>query len=231
MKHTVRKAFLAVSLLSAALMPIKAEDLSPDKEWHVTFNGKALTDDFSDAKFKDVIAGMQPGDEVTFTVNILNQYDKEIAWWMSNNVTKSFEESSIASGGAYSYRLTYKPSQEDLITIYDSDIVGGEDDPDETIGLHEATTALKDFKFLEKIKPNQGGTVKIYVKLDGETQGNRYQDTAADLDLRFAVELPTSVPKTGDDRDNSLYYALIGVSGLAILLILFLRHRDGKEAE
>lgn len=229
MKHTLYKVFLAVTMLFMFMTPARADDLSPDTDWQVTFNGKALTDNFTKQEFVDVIRGMQPGDTATFQVHILNKYKTDIDWWYANNITKTFEENSIASDGAYSYRLTYQPTGGDLDVIYDSDIVGGEDDKTkETLGLHEATTAMKDFKFLDTLKANGTGVVTITVKLDGETQGNRYQDTIADLELRFAVELPDETVKTGD-TSNSIYYVLAGVSGLVILLVLFLKTRNEKK--
>ena len=38
------------------------------------------------------------------------------------------------------------------------------------------------------------GIITLEVALDGETQGNSYQDTLADLQMNFAVELRDDLP-------------------------------------
>ncbi len=232
MKHVMSKAILAAVLMTASVTSVKAEDLSPDTDWTVTFDGKRLNDNFTEADFQDIIKGMQPGDTVTFEVDVRNQFDKEIKWWMKNDVLKSFEDSSIASGGAYTYRLAYTNAAGTENVIYYSDIVGGEDYKDnaELEGLHEATTALKEYFFLDSFKPNQTGKITIFVKLDGETQGNSYQDTVARLMLQFAVEL-NGIPKTGDEPMNPIWYWLSGGCGALILVLLYIRRKYGKEAE
>lgn len=77
--------------------------------------------------------------------------------------------------------------------------------------------------------------------LDGETQGNAYQDTLADLRMQFAVEVrpepvtvteegPPATPqpgspgrtglvRTGDDTNLIPYVIAMGVSGLLFLLL------------
>ena len=63
-------------------------------------------------------------------------------------------------------------------------------------GLHQATHALKDFFFLDELEPNAQGTVLLSVTLEGETQGNQYQDTLAKLQMNFAVEPVNASGKT-----------------------------------
>ena len=66
--------------------------------------------------------------------------------------------------------------------------------------------------------------------LDGETQGNAYQDTRARLQMNFAVELDDgssnkkkkrrgTVAKTGDDTNWNLYYILAAVGGAGMLAL------------
>ena len=82
-------------------------------------------------------------------------------------------------------------------TLFDSDTVGGENGTtvEETLeGLHGATSALKDFFYLDTVNNGEGGIITLEVALDGETQGNSYQDTLADLQMNFAVELRDDLP-------------------------------------
>ena len=84
--------------------------------------------------------------------------------------------------------------------MFDSDTVGGEyDSVDDMLthmgeGLHSATNALKDYFYLDTIHNGEGGYITLEVALDGETQGNDYQDTLADLQMNFAVELRDDLP-------------------------------------
>ena len=89
------------------------------------------------------------------------------------------------------------------------------------VGLHEATGALQNYFYLDSLKTGQSGTITLYVALDGETQGNSYQDTLADLQMNFAVEKVGNrkVVKTGDEtRLLPLYVAMLG-SGVPLLVM------------
>lgn len=212
--------------------PVFAEDLSPKgTNWHVTYTAKKkMVSNFDGEDFNDILRNLQPGDELTATVNIKNSNKKKTDWYMSNEVLKSLEDQSqTAEGGAYSYKLVYTNSNGKDKVLYDSDTVGGEDEnvPEELEGLNEATDNLDDYFFLDTLNSGKGGKVTLHVALDGETQGNDYQDTLAQIRMNFAVE--ENVPgnnkkkkkkgntaKTGDENNMMLYFALAGISGLAL---------------
>ena len=96
-------------------------------------------------------------------------------------------------------------------------------------GLKEATANLEDYFYIDTLDINQTGTVRLTVSLDGETQGNDYQDTFAKLQMRFAVEVPqtgtntttnrTTVVKTGDDYNINPFYIAMLISGLPFLYL------------
>lgn len=71
------------------------------------------------------------------------------------------------------------------VVLFDSETVGG----DGGAGLYEATDGLDEFFKLCTMAPGGSGYVTLYVKLDGETQGNGYQNTLARLRLNFAVNI------------------------------------------
>ena len=98
--------------------------------------------------------------------------------------------------------------------------------------LGEATGALENYFYLDTLKKGKGGQVTLKVALDGETQGNAYQDTRAQVQMNFAVELEEdgtttkkkrrvirrgTVAKTGDDTNWNLYFILAAISGAAML--------------
>ena len=209
MKKWLISAAAVTTGLCVLSWPVHADDYHPQpadgSEWNVTFNeaGTTLVSNFTTDSVQDVVNEMQPGDDVYFEINLVNSYKTPVDWYLKNEVTDTFEAIEQASGGAYSYTLTYtSPSGADQ-TLYTSDTVGGELDesavkPDEE-GLEEATNALKDeWLYLDRIATNGKAQVVIHVGLDGETQINGYQDTAGALNAQFAVEIPETEPGKPD---------------------------------
>lgn len=193
MKNKIALFLCSICLASMISFPVYADQLSGGSDWHVEFSaGKEMVSNFSSDNFDDVLDYMQPGDSASFQVTITNSYDSSTDWYMANEVIQSLEDASLtAAGGAYSYILTYTNYAGDVTTLYNSDVVGGENYLENLEGLHEATNALSDFFYLDSLKKGEKGCVNLYVMLDGETQGNDYQDTLAQLQMNFAVELPT----------------------------------------
>ena len=238
-------AALALAFPGAAFAD-SSEDQSGGTNYWVTFtaDGK-MTDDFKANQWDDVIAHMQPGDTVTFTVNLKHEHATTCDWYMSNEVIKSLEEGA-AKGSAYSYLLTFtSPNSNNTRELYNSTTVGGDTKDNDREGLREATSGLEDFFFLDSLKKNQVAQVKLVVGLDGETEGNAYFDTLAQLKMKFAVELPTkdssstkpspsnsrTTVQTGDDTNLFPFYVIMAVSGALLLaLALFLTMRRRKQA-
>ncbi len=81
----------------------------------------------------------------------------------------------------------YDPSGAEVV-LYDSETVGGEGTSYVGKGLEQATDSLDDFFYLDRLDAGKAGSVHLKVILDGETQGNGYQDTLARLQMNFAVE-------------------------------------------
>ncbi|MBE6009160.1 MAG: LPXTG cell wall anchor domain-containing protein [Lachnospiraceae bacterium] len=238
-KNTILGLVVA-SVLSTAV-PAMAMSYTGDPDWSVSFSqDEKMVSNFTTGQIYDVMDQMQPGDNAKIELTVRNDNDASTDWYMKNDVIESLEESvSVASGGAYSYRLTY--NGEDL---YNSDDVGGDGTSKAGIGLHQATNSLKDYFYLDTLKKGETGKVTLEVALEGETQGNDYQDTLAKVDMSFAVELtPTGgnttkhntinrskVVKTGDT--NMAPYAIAGGIAGAILLVLAVAsaRRRRKEA-
>ena len=44
---------------------------------------------------------------------------------------------------------------------------------------------MEDYFYLDRLDKNETGTVELEVGLEGETQGNAYQNTLAKLQLNF----------------------------------------------
>ena len=241
MKRFYKICSLILAFILLAPIPVKAADTDfsgNSTKWKVRFtNDKKMVSTFDSDSFDDVINRMQPGDSVIFTVDLKNNNKESTLWYMSNEVLKSLEDANnTASSGAYEYILTYINSSGKAKEIYNSNTVGGEDEDgtieDSLKGLNEATNNLEDYFYLDTFKKGQGGKVTLQVALDGETQGNGYQDTRAELQMNFAVELDNqankknkknnkrgTVAKTGDDTNLNLYFILAAIAGAGMLAI------------
>lgn len=208
MKKWLISAVAITAGLCVLSRPVLAEEYYPapegDDNWYVTFNGgNELVSNFTNDSIQASLREMQPGDTATFEIYLDNKYKTPVDWYMRNDVRESFESTDVASGGAYTYILTYEPSEGADQVLYDSDTVGGEGSGADTggVGLIEATNALneEEYLYLERINTGRSAKMKLFVKLDGETQINSYQDMAADLIFKFAVEIPETKPGEPDE--------------------------------
>lgn len=253
MRRLIRCLVLAALLLGLA--PIAAiaegEHHSGGSGWEVTFTSdKQMKSTFDDKDLADSISGVLPGDDLTLKVALKNEHAKATDWYMSNEVARAFEEDAGASGGAYTYRLTYTDASGKSTVIYDSDTVGGDVADGGRVGMAEATEAMEGYFYLGQIAPGKGGSVELYVLLDGETQGNAYMDALARLRMNFAVDVVEAEPKqerktvyrttpstgsvnTGDGTDVRPLFWAMAASGvvLAVLAADGVRRRAAERGD
>ncbi len=182
-----------------------------------------------------VIEALEPGDSAEYHVHIRNLYKKTTHWYMTNEVINSLELSSSTSGGAYSYKLTYTGPGGTTTTLYDSSsgtgthFVGGDVQDNGRVGMEEATESLEEYLFVDTLNTGETGTVTLYVSLEGETQGNSYQNTNANIQMDFAVEIHNGkVVKTGDTHNALPYYIGMAVAGLLLLYLVLDAYTDRK---
>ena len=208
MKRIWMALLLILCLTFGMTQSVSAETFYGNSDWRVTFTGeKKMESNFRTADLNEAVGGLQPGDNIIFTMNLSNANETATDWYMTNEVLYSLEDRSAngqTKGGAYTYRLSYQSSQggEENV-LFDSDTVGGENVSAAGEGLKEATSSLKEYFYLDTLSQSQSGVITLEVALDGETQGNDYQDTLADLQMEFAVELretPENPP--GDNPGN-----------------------------
>ena len=244
---------LAAALVLAPATPAMAESFQGKNDWKVTFTtGQKLESNFTNKEWADDIKGdsngLQPGDDVTFTVTATQDWDGEADWYLANEIIKTLEDgaaNAAAAGSKYEYKLSWEGPKASRV-IYDSAQVGGTD----SAHLKEATNGMKDFFYLDTMKKGQSGKVSINVKFDGETEGNAYFDTIAQLRLKFGVdpvpvtppgkttpppETPPSTPivKTGDSENLMPLYIAMAVSGgvFALLALYGVRERRRENKE
>lgn len=247
MKRRIGVLLLTACCLFAGMaMQVRAEDAEGKVEFTPENN---MESDFTSDKIATMVSGVQPGDTVTFTVNLSNKNKETTDWYMTNKVLESLEKyNNDASGGAYTYRLVYISGTEENV-LFDSSQVGGETVSGAGQGLSEATHSLEGWFFLDTLSTGQSGRVELTVGLDGETEVNTYQNTQAALQLNFAVEVrpgvtevdetitttedstfrQTTIVKTGDETNLLPFYIAMMISGILVLVLAFYSMRQGKK--
>lgn len=208
----MRKRLLTLVLLAGTLIcapaAARAETLTSERNISFTSDNK-LSEDRSAADMNSAVYELQPGDDITITLNLKNDNAPAANWYMTNEVLQSLEETagSGASGGAYEYELIYTDPAGAREVLFTSDTVGGENSGSR-VGLKAATSGLEDFLYLDTLSPGQRGVVTLRVALDGETQGNDYQNTLASLQMNFAVDTTTvnnqTVTRVVDENGNPI---------------------------
>ena len=191
MKKRILTSALLAGLLALAPATARAETLTSERNVTFTQDNK-LSEDRTASDVNSAVYDLQPGDDITITLNLKNDNASASNWYMTNEVLQSLEETagSGASGGAYEYELTYTDPAGTREILFTSDTVGGENNGSR-VGLKAATSGLEDFLYLDTLQPGQSGAVTLRVALDGETQGNDYQNTLASLQMNFAVDTTT----------------------------------------
>ena len=243
MKKSILGFILAMVMITAVPLDAAAEIIPGNSDWHVSFDGNKMSSNFKSSDLDASVYQILPGDTALIELSLVNNASKDTNWYMSNEIIQSLEDGSQANGGAYTYILNYNhPDGRTTTEIYNSDTVGGDDED----GLHGATDSLEEYFYIDRIAPGEKGVIELQVTLDGETQGNDYQNTLAKLQMNFAAEVVegdttvtrpgsnSKIIKTGDSSNMVLYLSLAAfAAGLVILIIVFLkiRNRDNDKRE
>lgn len=250
MKNNTRAILALSAALAAALLAPNAAlaaSLKGAEGWASTYNAAGkMVENYNASEYVDQVSHLQPGDDITFTVSAVHENADAADWYVSNDVITSLENSKAdAEGSNYEYLLQWEGPSKEVRTLYDSEHVGGDrDNASDPEGLNEATDAMDEFIFLENMKKGQSGKITLKVTLDGETEGNAYFDTLAQVKVRFAVEPRAteertvhhertitqnrSLVRTGDETRLFPLYVAMFVSGVALMSLLVWSIRDRR---
>lgn len=223
MKKRLLCLALAATMVVGTAMTANAEEFYGSQDWKVSFNGDKMESTFDSGVMTEEILQIQPGDTITLKVALSNDSKEKTDWYMTNEVIQTLEDTqSVAEGGTYTYILSYNgPDGEEI--LFSSEAVGGEGQSAAGEGLHQATDALEEYFYLDQLSETESGYVQLVVKLDGETQGNAYQDTLAKLSMNFAVEkvnadkIYKTSAKTGDFAPMMMVSTVALAGGLILL--------------
>jgi hypothetical protein len=254
MKKKILCLALAAAMTIGAPAAVYAEEFTGGDNWTVEFDGENMNSNFTSEEMADVVYDILPGDTMRMQVAVSNGSDGDTDWYMSNEILKSLEEGSTAEGGAYTYILSYTDPSGEVTELYSSDTVGGEGSTEAGEGLQQADDALSDFFYLGRLDAGASGQVSLAVALEGETQGNDYQNTLARLQMIFAVEeaAPDTVtvkepdkvihrdetshqvstaPKTGDYFQAYLFSGLALAGGVVLVILVAVMMKRRREEE
>lgn len=219
MKNRIGSLFLALAITGVGIMLNTSIALAATQStgWNVIYDGGKFVSDYDISK--STITSAMPGDTISYEVNYKNASGTTSDFYISTDVINSLEEKSIgggqssASGGAYSYKLSYKIGDSETV-IHDSETVGG--DYDTIIGLNQAVGNLEYGKVpyfnVGRLSNGQSGTIIITVKLDGNSQDNGYMEKLATLDVKFGAEnVPT--PQNNVVRNTSVNHVVYTTPG------------------
>ena len=194
------RALALAGILATSLLPTPAyaKHISGSSDWHVTYTeGGRIEDNYSESGVEADIRKLQPGDDLTITVELRHEGKASADWYLSNEVLKSLEAGD-ATGSGYGYVLAYEGSGGSR-EIYRSSTVGGTG----SAGLLEATPTLDDYFYLDTLSTGGRGKVTLTVSLDGETEQNAYFNQFARIRLSFAAEeRKVPVPSTGSESEG-----------------------------
>lgn len=247
MRKKIGRLMLLAWLLASLNMTAYAETSHGNPDWSVVFTkDKKMETNFKTSDIDDAIYGLQPGDNVIISLKLKNENKSATDWYMTNKVLYSLEDrskNSATSGGAYTYKLTYKGPDGKTDILFDSESVGGEGESKVGEGLKQATNGLEDYFYLDTLKSGNSGEITLEVALEGDTQGNDYQDTLADLQMNFAVELNesgtdtptpgtgrrTRAVQTGDDLSLTPFIITASVTGTLLMIFAVYSQRQREK--
>ena len=225
---------LSVMLIIGMVVPAAAETISGDTKSEVVFTADSkLESTFHDNVVDDMISEyLEPGDTAIFTIELKNANAESVDFWMDQRTIDSLESwgnDELRKGGGYTYLLTYD-GPGGARTLYSSLQVAGEDFQENTDSSMKVKKIDEDsYVYLDTYATGQGGVLTLQVSLDGESQGNDYQATLANLAMSFAVEQNGEVIKTGDTNNALPYFIVMTAAGLVILVIVIVLFRNRRK--
>ena len=190
--------------------------------------------------FKDVM----PGDKITQKISVVNKgksnhttkiYMKALGPTDENNsdLRYSDAEGNLGNGNdndGYTDKVLYQP----LLNQLELTVVAVEGNTKLFEAAANETDGLSDWVLLGSLR--NGGEVELEVTLEVPIElGNEFKDMAGAIDWAFMIEeiedeKPVIIPDTGDISNIMLYAGMLGISALALMILIILK-RKAKEEE
>ncbi|MEG0365263.1 MAG: hypothetical protein RR585_00400 [Coprobacillus sp.] len=239
MKKIISSLIIMIALV-LNIAPLKAEQTPT-----VTFDGTTSLKYNTDVdKFGEVFTGMVPSETRTLNIQLNNNSEKDVDFYMSTEVLKAFEDAVTATNGAYKVSLVLnQDNQKTVVYGGDNALIGTNEN-----GLYDLNGALNDKYMIANIKANQNAVISMNVTLDGITMRNGYQGLPGTLKFDFTAQYDNTEPKvfvnkiintkyidqiikkvqTGDPTTITILVVALALTASTIAIIV---RRGGKKNE
>ncbi|MCR5641197.1 MAG: LPXTG cell wall anchor domain-containing protein [Lachnospiraceae bacterium] len=213
--------------------------------------------EYTSGDLTGVFAGIAPGETKTATIEIQNNSNHAANISISQETVKALEDASTASGGAYSYDLTYVDAAGNTVSLLQTVAGGYSSGTASTAGLKDVTE-LEDYTMISRLDSGDKTYVYLTLGVDGEGVKNAYKSTTAQIDLNFMasyvdsstgkiVYVNTPSVRKGNTRyvdrvveqivpvltgDNNMIWVglVVLLAGVGILLVGMKKRKAGDEA-
>ena len=230
---------LAMAMMFGMVIPAVAETFESELTSEVTFTSDSkLYSTFHDDVIDDtILEDLEPGDVAVFRIDVKNENEKEVNFWMDHRTIDSLETwgSNLERNGAgYGFVVQYERGGKTQTLYYSGLQIEGVDfDPNTPSSMREMKINKDTYIYLDTYASGEGGTVVLTVLLDGETMGNDYQATKVDIATEFAVEIIETgeIIKTGDTTNMLGYFIAMAAAGIVILVLAIFLVRQRRNAD
>lgn len=176
---------------------------------------------------KDIdFINMEPAEEREGSVLITNSVDEKLDFYLSHQLLDNIADKG-QNGGKYNIRIYKTDSNGARQLIFEDSVIKDYETSEDEV-------------LLATLAKNESVSVDIVVSLDGESWDNSYMNKQGMLRLNIsATQSGTDVPanqvvsisniKTGDKAQTSLYVMEAILSGVLIILLVYMRLRKRKK--
>lgn len=131
-----------------------------------------------------VFAGIAPGETKTATIEIQNNSNHAANISISQETIKALEDAGVASGGAYTYDVTYVDASGAKVSLMQTVAGGYSNGKASNAGLKDVNE-LEDYTLISRLESGDKTYVYLTLGVDGEGVNNTYQGSAGDIALNF----------------------------------------------
>lgn len=203
----------------------------------------------------EIFKGIAPGETRTEVIELKNENENEISFYMTQDTIQALEETNQAAGGAYHVQVLVGENEQDAVSLLNAIAGGYKGNEASAKGLSEVD-GLEDYTFLTTLEQDGHTNLYLTIALDGEgMDSNSYADytaSTAGIEMNFEVAygadtkephvihktrtevenvvtpLASSV-KTGDETQFALYIGIF-VLGIAIVVVSIGKKRGAKRS-
>lgn len=186
-----------------------------DEKEAVTFSGESNVIEFSSDNLFMAFNDYLPGDSITQTITLNNNYDKKTGIYLTMLVADQEEDSELIWSLIYDkLSITVTNSKGEI--LYNGAFGGT------WVQSHTQGTITEKIIHLAELQPNSQEDIKVVLNVP-HNLGNEYQNLKANVVWRFTAEYDDYTPPYIDTGDNDIFKAIIPVivaGGIACTLIV-----------